>query len=148
MFHLFIRCFTKKYFQFKGRANRREYLSFLIFDFSIVFLLMILIKITLSNIFIIVLTIYGLVSFFPSISVIVRRLHDFNISWWSYFFFYCVSMIIIIYLMIQDGSIRRGVEMSTTTSIFSWLISIFQWLVLLCIKGTSGSNHYGKPPIN
>lgn len=56
MLNLFIRCFTKKYFQFKGRASRKECLSFLIFDFSIVFLLMILIKITLSNIFIIVLT--------------------------------------------------------------------------------------------
>ncbi|HJD63017.1 MAG TPA: DUF805 domain-containing protein [Rickettsia endosymbiont of Degeeriella rufa] len=63
--------------------------------------------------------------FFSSISVIVRRLHDFNISWWGYFFFYCVSMIIMIYFMVQDGPIRRGVEMTTTTSIFSWLVSIF-----------------------
>lgn len=86
MINLFIRCFSKNYFQFKGRASRKEYLSFLIFDNLLLFLMGFLINISSSNMVTITIAgVYKLISIFPSVSVTVRRAHDINLSaWWCF----------------------------------------------------------------
>ncbi|WP_341788558.1 MULTISPECIES: DUF805 domain-containing protein [unclassified Rickettsia] len=136
MFHLFIRCFTKKYFQFKGRASRKEYLSFLIFNHLVVLLLKILIKITALKITAIFLGAYLLASLSPFILVAVRRMHDINLSgWWGLL----LTIIIIVLRLIPDKN-----NIVSILSIIVLIIVIF----IICKKGTSGSNRYGKPPMD
>jgi len=73
----------KKPFVFKGRASRREYWTFAIVNFFIGTTLstlegMFSQSTTLSNI-------YSIAIFFPSLSVLVRRMHDLGKSGWFAF---------------------------------------------------------------
>jgi uncharacterized membrane protein YhaH (DUF805 family) len=134
MLNLFIRCFSKKYFQFKGRASRKEYLSFLIFDNLLLFFMEILNTVISSNILIMVITIYALVSVFPSISVTIRRMHDINLSGW-----WCLALTII------------GVVFTSflTQSIMGYIvlcIVIIIAMFIICKKGDPTANKYGEPP--
>jgi uncharacterized membrane protein YhaH (DUF805 family) len=134
MLNLFIRCFSKKYFQFKGRASRKEYLSFLIFDNLLLFFMGILNTVISSNILIMVITIYALVSVFPSISVTIRRMHDINLSGW-----WCLALTII------------GVVFTSflTQSIMDYIvlcIVIIIAMFIICKKGDPTANKYGEPP--
>ncbi|WP_417379165.1 DUF805 domain-containing protein [Gimesia sp.] len=76
----------KKYADFEGRARRKEYWMFILFNILISFAIGIIgallgksggiISVSLSGL-------YSLFIFIPSIAVIVRRLHDTNRSgWW------------------------------------------------------------------
>ena len=92
--------------------------------------------------------IINLMFLIPTISLTFRRLHDFNISGWSYILFNCFLFIIIFYLMVKDGSIQRATPMSSITTIFCYSTLILQYLILLFKKGALGPNRYGEPSIN
>lgn len=141
MLNLFIRCFSKKYFQFKGRASRKEYLSFLIFNSLLLFLMGVLINISSSNIFIITLAgVYKLISIFPSISVTVRRVHDLNLSaWW------CIILIVLFSMLIPFIKISANIIALCALIILGISIVILSLFVIFK-KGTDGVNDYGQPP--
>lgn len=110
----------KQYVDFDGRARRREYWIFAVFNMIFSFLAVIF-----DNIFDIAIRgigygpiylVYALVVFLPSLGVSVRRLHDVGKSGWYLF----ISLIPII------GSI--------------WL------LVLFCTDSQEGKNDYGENP--
>lgn len=133
MFNLFIRCFTEKYFVFNGRSNRKEYLSFLIFDNSVLFFVAILAKLTASKVIIIITTIYFLLSIPPSISVLIRRLHDLNLSgWWGFVF-------------IAIGVLFTSFIPQNTISTVILCILIIVAILIIFKKGTPGTNKYGEP---
>lgn len=144
IYNLIINCFTKKYFQFKGRASRKEYLSFLIFDNLLLFLMGFLINISSSNIVIATLAaVYKLISIFPSISVTIRRIHDLNLSaWWCLILTILIVLfsILIPFIKISTNTIALCVLIILGISI---LISV---LFVVLKKGTDGVNDYGKPP--
>ena len=114
----------KNYATFKGRARRKEYWMFALFNMIFAVVAMII-----DNLLGLTFSIegqsigygylyapYGLFSLIPSISILVRRLHDVNKSGW----FYWIALIPII------GAI---------------------WLIVLLVKeGTNGENAYGKGP--
>lgn len=109
----------KNYVGFNGRARRKEYWMFYLFNIIIVFVLyglgMATIK-SIGGLFIALYGLYALGVFLPSLAVSIRRLHDINKSgWW-----YLISLVPLI------GSI--------------WLI------VLLATEGTRGENAYGPDP--
>jgi uncharacterized membrane protein YhaH (DUF805 family) len=141
MLNLFIRCFSKKYFQFKGRASRKEYLFFLIFNSLLLFLMGVLINISSSNIFIITLAgVYKLISIFPSISVTVRRVHDLNLSaWW------CTILIVLFSMLIPFIKISTNIIALCALIILGISIFILSLFVIFK-KGTDGVNDYGQPP--
>jgi uncharacterized membrane protein YhaH (DUF805 family) len=69
----------KKYAVFRGRARRREYWYFMLFSV----LAMALFEIVGGRTGGILLVVYALLLFLPSLAVSVRRLHDTNRSgWW------------------------------------------------------------------
>ena len=82
----------KQYADFSGRARRKEYWMFTLFNVIIVFALML---VTMAGVFsgsgepsvigIILYCCYGLAIFIPSLAVCVRRLHDIGKSGWFYF---------------------------------------------------------------
>lgn len=118
-------CFNQ-YSDFDGRARRKEYWYFYLFNFIVyvVIFLITLIIIFASkmgdsqslNIFRWATTIWNVIIFVPSITVFCRRMHDIGRSgyWWF------INLIPII----------------------GWLIS----LIFLCKAGDIGENEYGEDP--
>lgn len=112
----------KKYATFSGRARRKEYWMFQLFNICIILLLYILALVVGANggaaftVVYIIYVIYALAIIIPSLAVTVRRLHDIDKSG-GWFFISFIPFI---------GGI--------------WL------LVLTCTEGTHGSNSYGPDP--
>jgi uncharacterized membrane protein YhaH (DUF805 family) len=110
----------KKYAVFSGRARRKEYWFFYLFNMIFGIVAMIL-----DNVFGIAIEdlgygpiylLYGLAVFLPGLGVLVRRLHDVGKSGWFFF----------VVLIPIAGTI--------------WL------LVLLCRDSMSAENQYGSNP--
>jgi uncharacterized membrane protein YhaH (DUF805 family) len=110
----------RQYADFSGRARRKEYWMFILFNVIFAIIAMVLDNVLGLNfeegsggpIYII----YALIALIPGLAVAVRRLHDVGKSGWMFF----IVLIPII------GSI--------------WL------LVLMCSEGESSSNAYGSNP--
>lgn len=117
----YLKVVRDNYANFEGRARRKEYWMFILFN-AIFLIVAALIGFLLGSLMdfpemtMIVYMIYALAVFIPSIGVVVRRLHDTGKSGWYYF----VSLIPLI------GGI--------------WL------LVLLVTEGDKGPNEYGPNP--
>lgn len=114
----------KNYATFSGRARRKEYWMFVLFNILFSFAASLIdriagLNIAMSGISIGILSsLYSLFILIPSIAVIVRRLHDTNRSggWF-----------------------------------FIGLIPLIGWIVLIvfyCTEGTRGNNKYGADPKN
>ena len=72
----------KQYADFSGRARRKEYWMFFLFNFIISYGLTILTGVTENSIFAIISSVYSLAVLIPSIAVGVRRMHDAGKSGW------------------------------------------------------------------
>ena len=110
----------KQYVDFSGRARRTEYWMFQLFNYLIMFVIILFLGMLnlIENQFVIFsLVIYFFIGvFIPSLSVRVRRLHDINKSgWW-----------VLISLVPYLGSIIL--------------------LIFMLIEGTTGDNKYGPDP--
>lgn len=108
----------KNYAVFKGRARRREYWMFTLFQllFSIVALALDYVLGFAEDGSGVISSIYSLAMLLPSLAVSVRRLHDVNRSGW-FMFIALVPLVGIIWLLVLD-----------------------------CTEGTDGPNEYGPDP--
>lgn len=104
----------KKYAVIEGRARRKEYWMFILFN-VILTILASFISIEFRG-FYIILIIYLVAIIIPTISVIVRRMHDIGKSGF--------------WIFIRLVPIIGGI----------WM------LILLCTEGQMGENQYGKNP--
>ncbi|MBF7049835.1 DUF805 domain-containing protein [Campylobacter volucris] len=78
----YLKC-IKNYANFNGRARRKEYWMFFLFN-AIILLVIRILTIFAPNFFAIIEFLYSLFTFLPSIAVGARRLHDTNRSgWWQ-----------------------------------------------------------------
>lgn len=95
----------KKYAVFSGRAGRKEYWMFILFNFIIYLVLIALGAATKNNIFSIIYSLYGLAVLIPSLAVAVRRLHDTNHSgwWWFINFIPIIGFIVFLVFMVSDS---------------------------------------------
>ncbi len=98
----------KKYADFSGRARRSEIWYFMLFHFLIFSILILPIPIMKSKLSLIPFVIcwaYVIVSFIPSMAVLVRRLHDTSRSGLYYFisFIPIIGMIMLIIFLKEDG---------------------------------------------
>jgi uncharacterized membrane protein YhaH (DUF805 family) len=109
----------KKFAQFDGRARRKEYWMYALFNILICLVLyipgLVLRESSIGLALLGIYAIYALASLIPSIAVGVRRLHDTNKSGW----------------LMLIGFIP-----------FAGLVL----LVFLCIEGDAGPNQYGPNP--
>lgn len=110
----------KKYAVFSGRARRKEYWLFVLFNiiFSIIAMILdVLAGTRMENQYYgFIYIIYSLAMILPSLAVTVRRLHDTNRSGW--------------WILISIIPIIGGI----------WLF------VLMCFEGTIGDNRFGQDP--
>jgi uncharacterized membrane protein YhaH (DUF805 family) len=88
-----------QYFDFSGRARRKEYWLFTLFSFIISCTLSIFDIVFGTHIFSIIGSIYYLLVFIPSLAVMLRRLHDSGYSGW-YFFLLFLPIIGWIWLLV------------------------------------------------
>ena len=101
----------KQYADFKGRARRKEYWMFFLFNVIIAFALGLIDGVfgwSDSELGLGVLgSIYSLCVFVPSLSVSVRRLHDIGKSGWNYFYILIpiVGPIILIVWFFTEGEL-------------------------------------------
>ena len=105
-----------QYFDFSGRARRKEYWMFTLFSLIISWTLAVLDLIFDTYMFTIVSSIYSLLVIIPSVAVLIRRLHDIGKSGWHIFL------------------------------IFLPLIGWIWLLVLLCMEGETKPNKWGENP--
>lgn len=101
----------KEYTNFEGRARRTEYWMFALFNF-LIFIPLYAIDVFLFSKGILPIpmalsAIYFLAVLLPSISVLVRRLHDVDKSGWWYFisFVPLVGSFILLFFLVQDGTV-------------------------------------------
>jgi uncharacterized membrane protein YhaH (DUF805 family) len=98
----------KNYVGFQGRARRKEYWMFFLFNFIITLLLAIFEStIGLNDI---ITGIYSLSILLPALAVAVRRLHDIGRSgWWLLIgIIPLVGTIILLILMCQDSQVQHN----------------------------------------
>ena len=94
----------KKYFDFSGRASRKEFWLFHLFCLITFTLLSLLLNDGAD--FHPIPSIFYLISIIPSYSVMVRRFHDVNRSGWNYFWaFTGIGYIYILYLECKKGDV-------------------------------------------
>ena len=93
----------KKYAVFSGRARRKEYWFFTLFN-VIIYLVLYLVEL-LAGVSGILVGLYSLVVAIPSLAVLVRRLHDTNRSGWWFFisFIPLIGSIILLVFLVQDS---------------------------------------------
>jgi uncharacterized membrane protein YhaH (DUF805 family) len=103
----------KKYAEFNGRARRKEYWMFHLFNVLIVFALLILSGIAESlfpgsdgvKLFAVLVIVYFMAILIPSLAVMVRRLHDTGKSgmWVFISFIPAFGGLILFFFMLMDG---------------------------------------------
>lgn len=112
------KCFCN-FVNFSGRANRKEFWYFYLFNI-IIYLVVYFLLLAVSNealilTFASIAIVYGLGTILPNIAVAVRRLHDIGKSGWWY----------LLFLIPYIGSIIL--------------------IVFFCMKSNPNENKYGKP---
>ncbi|HEX5081730.1 MAG TPA: DUF805 domain-containing protein [Blastocatellia bacterium] len=101
----------KKYADFSGRARRKEYWMFVLFNILICIAIMIFsailasIDTSLALIGTLLLVVYGLAIIVPGLAVTVRRLHDTGRSgWWILIALVPVAGIVLLVFEVQDST--------------------------------------------
>ncbi len=129
----------KNYFNFKGRASRKEYWMFIFINFLIetVFFVTML---TVGDIAATLSGIYSLALFIPTMAVTVRRFHDVHRSGWLLLGVYAVAGV-----GAAVGSFVDSLSFFILFLIVMLVIVIWIWYVLLK-AGDVGDNKYGPDP--
>lgn len=106
-------CWTKNYANFDGRARRKEYWGFILFNLLIAIPLEIIVlslpvitaDYTLQLIILTLVILISLAGFVPSLAVSVRRLHDIGKSgWWILIgLIPFLGALILLYFYVLDG---------------------------------------------
>ena len=112
----YLKVVKDNYANFNGRARRKEYWMFILFNMLIYLTLQIVVGMISPEATLVAVGLYALAVLVPSIAVAVRRLHDTGKSGWWYF----IALIPLI------GQI--------------WL------LVLFVTDGNKGANEFGEDP--
>jgi len=109
--------------------------------------------------------ILSLVAFWPSIAILVKRVHDRNKSGWWTLFLYIPTLIFVILLMVWIGAAIVGIAAIGVTGnvlmpTLGWLggivivmgiavigIGIWFFVEFGCLRGTIGGNRFGPDPV-
>ena len=137
----------RNYTGFSGRARRKEYWMFALFNIIFSTILTIIDKSLKLNIsytqYGILNTLYSLAIFLPSLAVMVRRLHDIGKSGW-YIFIFIIPIFVaaVIVLMLKS-------EGNTTWILLPALVIVATaiWIIVLfATDGEKGDNKWGPNP--
>lgn len=129
----YIECVTKKYCCFDGRARRKEFWMFTLFNCLVSIVVCGVAQAFPGADFI--TAIYPLAICLPQFGVSVRRLHDVGLSgWWVAAPNMCLAISFVL------PGLFKGVALT------AFLVSSIALLVVYCQSGTAGENAYGPDP--
>ena len=135
--------YTNLLFSFEGRINRGKYwLAVLIWVIAWLVALAIGFAAMYANVWlgVIVFVIVGIPAIISSFAVAIKRLHDRDKSGWWIVLFYVVPSI-----LNQIGQHMGGAGL--ILALASLGISIWAFVEIGCLPGTSGQNQYGPDPL-
>ena len=150
----------KTYFSFKGRLNRKPFLSFYKKMFAALLAVLILSVFDDSNVMRIITVLFGWFIVVPLCllgitSVPVKRLHDLNLSgrWFLIGVGILSSLDITLRVIEKISPLKLQVAEETIllleNTTFIIFIPLFICLVILCFKkGVKGNNRYGPDPLS
>jgi len=134
------------YLSFRGRANRQRYWVTNVTLVVFVFIAFILafsagaIAPAVGGVFALPI----LVLFFASLAVSARRLHDRNKSaWWLILLWLVPTLISLLGAAAGEG----GSEAASLIRVLGLPFSVWAFIELGCLKGTTGPNRYGDDPL-
>ena len=166
----FIKCW-KHFADFKGRARRKEYWMFLLFNYIISFALGmvyyvgLILQLTNSAdaeyysggsssmlwtggglvfVFFCIMAIYCWMSLIPTLAVIVRRLHDIGRKG-TWLWLLVVPILLCCIMFLGMSSEMVVIAIGILMFIFNTAIMVL-FIILGCIDGQKGENKYGPNP--
>ena len=149
----------KKYAVFNGRAGRKEYWLFMLFNVLVAWTIFIILAVIGNLIGIPALKyleyVYALAILIPGLAVTVRRLHDTNHSAWRLLWIFLIPIISEVLLMILSFAIALIfltpvaapvlMIIAGVIAIVNLLVAI-NFLVILCSDSNPAENKYGLVP--
>ena len=133
----------KKYLDFKGRASRSEFWYFFLFyilaSFPVGFVIGFLVSPS-SEFFYVLVIIFFVGLFIPTLSVTVRRFHDFGVSGWMF----CLLLIVLSIMSIIISGFIEDVQPVLAGIIKLGILVIF--LVYASKESNKGKNKFGSVP--
>ena len=129
-----IECY-KKYATFSGRARRKDYVFFMLFNALIFMGVGIIADIIQPGSGKHLISILQLVSLLPGLAVFFRRMHDIG-----------KSGLIIIPVFIFSFSWIVGNPIGNILAIIAFVVGLAVGAMALCRKGDVGENKYGSDP--
>ena len=165
LWQYFVEAYTQNYFNFKGRARRREYWGIWLF-YNLIALAISVIGRLLSDTdagvfsmlssmnltWIVISVLWSIISFFPQASATVRRLHDKGYSgkWYLGVFFLSVVFVTLSFVvgfsLLMDGRQSNGLfVLFGLIGLLFIVLAIFIFILLL-LDGDKTENKYGPSP--
>ena len=165
LWQYFVEAYTQNYFNFKGRARRREYWGIWLF-YNLIALAISVIGRLLSDTdagvfsmlssmnltWTVISVLWSIVGFFPQASATVRRLHDKGYSgkWYLGVFFLSVVFVTLSFVvgfsLLMDGRQSNGMlVLFGLIGLLFIVLAIFIFIVLL-LDGDKTENKYGPSP--
>jgi uncharacterized membrane protein YhaH (DUF805 family) len=160
--------FGQFYFSPSGRISRSQYwLRFMLPYFAISFGLQIVAELAgeksvAHSLISLLLTLFSLVTLWPSIAVLVKRIHDRGKSGWICLLLYIplvlFSILLAVWLVGAIASAAAGALFAMpplgalgtiviVLGIFSIAVSLWFFIEFGCMRGTIGTNRYGPDPV-
>ena len=133
-----IECY-KKYATFSGRARRKEYACFLLFNFLLFVIIGTIADVIQQGSGQSLILLLQLVSFLPGLSVFFRRMHDIGKSG---IIIIPLTILSFAWVMPPIGKVYVGHIIATIASISALIVGV----MALFRKGDVGDNKYGKDP--
>ena len=165
LWQYFVESYTQNYFNFKGRARRREYWGIWLFNFFVAIAINVIGRLfsdadagafsmlsSMNLTWTIISLLWSIISFFPQASAIVRRLHDKGYSGKWYLGVFFLSLILVTLSFFVGISLLGGKGHSDGLFVLFGIIGlIFIVLVififiLLLLDGDKTENKYGPSP--
>ncbi len=159
IFNNFISC-LHKYFQFSGRSDRYEFISFFLMNLLIGIILGVAIMastaIQMNGLVVLSAIFVSIALVIPYLSLVSRRMHDVGKSfWWVFIWPFVLGFVLFIFAVafafIQYSNIDFPGFAALRAIIFilgGFLLGgypFFLSIYLIFKKGTEGSNKYGDP---
>lgn len=158
----------KFYFSPAGRISRSQYWLRFMLPYVVIYLLLVIAAgasddgTTANQVISGVLTIFLLVALWPSIAILVKRIHDRNKSGWLCLVLYVPTFLFMVLLIVLvAGSIMDAARSGTYTpppvgalaitvgllALISAGVGLWFFIEFGCMRGTIGPNRHGPDPV-
>jgi uncharacterized membrane protein YhaH (DUF805 family) len=138
----YLKC-LKLYANCNGRARRKEFWMFYLFDLIFIMVTSVLDDMLGTTV---VTWLYLLTVFIPRLSVIVRRLHDIGKSGWWIFWLWILPYIPVMLCLIMLDLLPQSEPVVGTILVIGLILYVVLYMTILVKDGDPGDNRYGKNP--